>query len=117
MKRKHETPWTNALITPIDIQEQLAGYMNMLQDKQDHYWKVAEFTHSPPPQIGIQYGKKYARITLNNESVHTFVNLKNGDILKAGSWKAPQPNGVRGNIFEKDNGATKVDIYGAVYLI
>jgi len=40
----------------------------------------------------------------------------NGDILKSGSWKAPAPNGVRGNIFTEDFGASSVNEYGAKYL-
>ena len=51
-----------------------------------------------------------------SRSVHTFVNMINGDILKAGGWKAPAPNGVRGNIFEDDFGASVVNNYGASYL-
>ena len=45
-----------------------------------------------------------------------FVNMDNGDILKSGGWKAPAPNGVRGNIFDTDLGASVVNEMGANYL-
>jgi len=51
-----------------------------------------------------------------SRSVHTFVNMLNGDILKAGGWSAPQKNGVRGNIFADDLGANRVNEHGANYL-
>ena len=72
--------------------------------------------------IDVSYGKKYAKIikckpnTFNPESVHSFVNLENGDILKAASWKAPA-KGVRGNVFDENEGCvTAWDVYGARYL-
>ena len=46
----------------------------------------------------------------------SFVNLENGDILKAASWKAPA-KGVRGNVFDENEGCvTAWDVYGAKYL-
>lgn len=66
-------------------------------------------------------GPKYARIirrhpTNNyNTSVVCFIDMTNGDILK-GSWKAPVKNGVRGNIFTPDRGASCMTGYGPKYL-
>jgi hypothetical protein len=60
--------------------------------------------------IAPEVGKKYARIVRReswngadptNGSVHCFIDLANGDILKAASFKAPA-KGVRGNIFKED---------------
>ena len=107
-------------INPFDMQVQLDKYVEMIQQKNNHYWKIQEFTFSDPPTVVPMYGKKYARIIkvddLNgSRSVHTFVNMENGDILKGG-WNAPVKNGVRGNIFADDLGADRVNEHGANYL-
>lgn len=67
----------------------------------------------------VEYGRKFAKIVMihfGQCSVHTFIDLSNGDILKAGTWKAPAPKGVRGNIFAADLGRSAVNEYGANYL-
>ena len=118
-KKKHTTPWTDAEMNPIAVQERLNLYVEMIQGKMNAYYKAMNFTHSSPDDITVDYGKKYARVVHENgvqRSVHTFVNMINGDILKSGGWSAPAPNGVRGNIFENDFGASVVNEYGASYL-
>ena len=96
-------------------------YMAMVQEKNDAYFKMMGFTFSDPPHVSADIGRKYARVVKNDQlngsrSVHTFVNIENGDILKSGSWKAPAPNGVRGNIYADDLGADRVNEHGANYL-
>ena len=98
----------------------LEEYVAMVQQKNNHYWKINEFKFSDPPTVVPMYGKKYARIIkvdqLNgSRSVHSFVNMVNGDILK-GSWNAPVKNGVRGNIWADDLGASVVNEHGPHYL-
>ena len=64
-------------------------------------------------------GPKFARIVREGpgeRSVVCFVNMTTGDILKAGGWKAPAPNGVRGNLFTEDRGASCMSEYGTKYL-
>ncbi len=118
---KRTTPWTDQVMNPIAVQERIDGYVEMVQGKMNTYWELSKFTHDLPPVIVVEYGKKYARVIHQDysgpsRSVHTFVNMVNGDILKSGSWKAPAPNGVRGNIFTEDFGASVVNEYGASYL-
>ena len=112
-------------MNPIDVQERLNGYVDMVQHKMNDYWNSMNFTNdgrdNEVPVIEIEYGNKYARVIHRDysgfqRSVHSFVNMINGDILKAGGWKAPAPNGVRGNIFTDDFGASVVNNYGASYL-
>lgn len=79
-------------------------------------------------KIDLEYGKKNVRVVRREYSkrtgekiggsVHCFINLETGDILKAASYKAPAPNGVRGNIFTSPNMGigTVVTQYGCVYL-
>ena len=99
----------NAVYNPCDVQVRLDEYVAMVQKKVNRYFEIMEFTFADPPVITIDYGKKYAKVVKNDQlnggrSVHTFVNMLNGDILKSGSWKAPAPNGVRGNIFDDNPG-------------
>ncbi len=118
---KRITAWTDKTMNPIDVQERINEYVEMVQWKIDTYWKRMNFTHAAPPVVESSYGNKYARIIYSDSGggqrfVHTFINMINGDILKAGGWKAPAPNGVRGNIFEDDRGASVVNEHGSVYL-
>ena len=104
-----------------DGKSRLELYIEMVQAKNDTYWNMMEFTFADPPRVTADIGSKYARVVkvdqLNgSRSVHTFVNMENGDILKSGGWSAPQKNGVRGNIFETDLGASVVNEFGAIYL-
>ena len=106
---------------PGDVTEQLNKYMAMVQEKNDAYFKMMGFTFSDPPHVSADIGRKYARVVKNDQlngsrSVHTFVNMLNGDILKSGGWSAPQKNGVRGNIFADDLGANRVNEHGANYI-
>ena len=106
---------------PGDVTEQLNKYMAMVQEKNDAYFKMMGFTFSDPPHVSADLGRKYARVVKNDQlngsrSVHTFVNMENGDILKSGGWSAPQKNGVRGNIFAEDVGADRVNEHGANYI-
>ena len=120
-KKIHKTMWTDQKMNPIDVQDRINGYVEMVQGKMNDYWNLMNYTHDAPHNIYVEYGKKYARVVHADasgpsRSVHTFVNMINGDILKSGGWKAPAPNGVRGNIFENDFGASVVNEFGASYL-
>ena len=101
--------------------ELLNEYVAMVQGKVNAYWERHGFTFAPPETITVEMGRKNAKIVSvsnhgRSKSVHTFVNMATGDILKAGSWKAPAPNGVRGNISAEDHGASAVNEHGANYL-
>ena len=58
----------------------------------------------------------YAKIIVRGDGVHTFVDLRTGDILKAATYKNPAKNGVRGSIFAEDYGASVINEHGANYL-
>ena len=68
-----------------------------------------------PETVSVEYLKRYARIVTSrgtlSRSVHSFVDLETGDILKAASWKAPA-KGVRGNVSDLTKGFSA---YGAWY--
>ena len=125
------------MIPKRETADRIYDYVGMVQTMNDNYWKVMGYTHGPAPEVDIIFGKKYAKVVCMNRhykngdpdivgeenteieygqtTVHTFVNMENGDILK-GSWKAPVKNGVRGNINADDVGASCINEYGPIYL-
>lgn len=67
--------------------------------------------NSDGPFLSIEKGRRYARIVANDShqngtsrSVWGFVDMTNGDLLKAAGWKAPAKNFARGNILNADRG-------------
>lgn len=77
--------------------------------------------HHEAATFSVEFGRKYAKIIqgrhYGGRSVYCFVDLENGDILKAATWKAPAPRGKRGSIFAADNGISCCDTFGLKYLI
>ena len=115
-----------------DVVSSIYDYADVVQKKQEEYFTRNGFTHSPCDKIEVKLFRRYAKIiklsrnyvahtsdkvieTTSGGSVHTFVDINNGDILKSASWSAPAPNGVRGNIFSDDYGASVVNEHGANY--
>lgn len=85
------------------VKEKVEAYVTALRDTYgDGYYVDA-------------YGSKYAKVCHGN-SVHTFVELNTGDILKAATFRAPAKNGVRGSVYADDHGLSVVGQYGANYL-
>lgn len=65
-------------------------------------------------------GRRYVKLVERDDSiqlrcVHCFVDRKNGDVLKAATWRAPAKH-ARGNIFNEDRGLGGVTRHGAKYL-
>jgi hypothetical protein len=88
----------------------LDRYVSTVQQMQEDYFKAMNFTFADPPTIVCEMKQKYAKVikvdNLNgSQSVHSFVDLSNGNILK-GNWKTPirtkKGLAVRGNVFEDD---------------
>lgn len=75
------------------------------------------FKHLPPPRIEISMGKRFARIIKTGDgstSAYGFIDLVNGDLLKAAGWKGPAMH-ARGNIFA-ENMLDGCGPYGMKYL-
>ena len=113
-----------------DVVSRIYDYADVVQTKNEEYFKRSGFSHSPCDKVEVKLGRRYAKViklarnyvdgtsgieTSRGGCVHTFVDMNNGDILKSASWSAPAPNGVRGNIFSDDYGASVVNEHGANY--
>ena len=112
-EEKMTTIDTNKLM---ELLPRLNDYVALVTELNADYWTRNGFTFAPAPVASVSIGKRYAKVIKEN-SVHTFVDMTNGNILKAGSWKAPAPNGVRGNIFSDDLGRSVINEHGANYII
>lgn len=69
----------------------------------NYYTSFPEKSDAPHTKYAIdfEFGKKYVRVvktTCNQRSVHSFVEIENGDVWKAASWKVPAKNIPRGNV-------------------
>lgn len=98
----------------MNVSEQIVLFAKALTDYQE---KVQPGYYAP---VTVETGKRYARIVNRyakgeGGSVYCFIDLTNGDILKAASWKAPA-KGARGNIFNTDydvGDGKPCDMYGS----
>ncbi len=98
----------------IETRDRFVGYIEKLNENLAAYYE-GKFTHVKTPEVTVEFGRKYAKVIVG-DSVHTFVNITTGEILKAASYKAPAKNGVRGSIFAEDFGMSCVGPYGALYV-
>ena len=98
----------------IDTIEGINEYMDRIRVLLDAY-----YDNLNAPSVAFNMGKKYCRIVLvdennssssNNLRIHSFVDLTNGNILYAASWKAPAKH-PRGNVFDLAN--SNFNVYGA----
>ena len=89
--------------------------------------QIRNYPKCQAPTFSVMLGKKFARIVRTDtsgdpksiwsgeqKSVHCFVNMETGDVLKAAGWKAPA-KGARGNIFDANNGLGRMNEYGPEY--
>jgi hypothetical protein len=82
----------------------------------EHYPSLAA------PVITVSWGRRYAKMITTHtgrsggqQSAYGFVDMTNGSILKAASWKQPAKH-ARGNIFGHDKGMNCCNIHGIRYL-
>lgn len=98
--------------TKEEFQARLAEYVKVVEKI---VWKNYESVDRKP-KIEVEVGRRYAKVSVNGNGVHTFIDTTNGNILKAATYAAPQKNGVRGNIFSADLGESVIDWHGTKYL-
>ena len=99
-----------------NITEQIETFRVALENMLLEY-RSARFPTLPAPTVEISTGKRFARIIKKDGSsvfAYGFIDLSNGDLLKAASWKAPAMH-ARGNIFNQDI-LSGCGPYGMAYL-
>jgi hypothetical protein len=99
-----------------DIQAALTKFVDSVQVMQDEYMGK-NFPSLGRELITVERGKRYAKLVRGegiDRCVYCFVDLTNGDILKAATWKAPAKH-ARGNILAVDP-ISAVNAHGANYL-
>ena len=97
--------------------QDIENYVTDLQMYINSYWEQMKYKFNAPT-LSIDWGRKNAKVVMDNNgqrSVHHFVELETGNILKAAGWSAPA-KGIRGNIATATFGPNgNVDVYGARY--
>lgn len=78
----------------------------------EHMARIAP--NVPPDAFRLDWMQKRVRV-VRGGSVHCFVDMTTGDVLKAAGWKAPAKH-ARGNIYDEHNGLAHIDPYGPAYL-
>lgn len=65
-------------------------------------------------EFSYTVGRRYVKV-IYNHSVHSFIDMNNGDVLKPASFKAPAKH-ARGNLFDEKNGLAGMGPHGPAYL-
>ena len=104
------------MANPTDIMPRLNAYVSLVTSLNIKWHDAMGYTHTPAPVASVSIGKRYAKIVLDHVSLHSFVDLENGNIIR-GTWRAPirtpgRGLAVRGNIFADDLGESKIDDQG-----
>lgn len=104
----------------MDFETALSAYIERVQELQNAHYAQYE-GRLTPPLIVAERGKRFVRIVKveqgisSGRSVHSFVDTKDGAVLKAASWKKPETKNPRGNIYNPDP-VDGVTAHGAKYL-
>jgi hypothetical protein len=94
----------------------LNEWLKVAQKICDDYMRE-NFPTLPRMILDIERGKRFVKVVRSDEgqsgrSVHCFIDIATGDVLKASSWKAPA-KGARGSIYTLDSPG--VNHYGGLY--
>ena len=114
----------------------LLSFVKAIAEKRSEYRKEMKFTYLDDMGARIgDGGDKFLRVMSTDighdgkemgASIYCFIatqdvenkalgKVKRGDVLKPASWKTPARH-ARGHIFEPDNGLSKCNHYGPMYL-
>jgi hypothetical protein len=105
------------------FEEAFACFFELAKQKVEKSYENVRYAKGT---LEYEVGNRYVRIwrvekptdgghTYNHRSAYCFVDVLNGDILKAASWRAPAKH-ARGSIYAADFGISAVGPYGANYL-
>jgi hypothetical protein len=92
----------------------LNDYVDNVQSIVNTFFKRNYANLEPPVLKVMPRGRVYKKVvfTGSQNSVHSFIDIKTGDIYKPASWKAPAKH-ARGSIY-KDKGSKALDGMGNV---
>ena len=88
-------------------------FTEKIQVKLDKYY-AEKFPHLKMGVVEINFGRRYAKL-VKDRGVYCFIDMTNGDVLKAATWRAPAKH-ARGNLFAPDGGMNCMGPYGAAYM-
>jgi hypothetical protein len=98
----------------MEVKTQLEGFVKAAQAMLDAHY-AANCKGVPAPRLEATIGPKYAKVVSDGSSAWCFIDMSNGDILKAASWGRPAKT-ARGTIMREDFGVSFVGPYGPAYL-
>lgn len=86
-------------------------------------YRAAHFPNLVEPTLEVTKGRRYAKVVRfelhggerHHVSVHAFVDMTNGDVLKPQGWSTPAKH-ARGNIYDVHNGLKYMGPHGPAYL-
>lgn len=84
--------------------QQIQQVVDYAQKVINEWYAQEGYEHVTPPTVIVEKGKKYAKlVTVGTQRfAYGFIDMTNGDLLKAASWKAPEKNYPRGNVHTND---------------
>jgi len=97
------------------MKDKIEAYVKEIQEAYHNsdFW-CPDGKHQDKHTFSVEYGRKFAKIihtSWGSGSVHCFVEIANGNIHKAATYKAPQKNGLRGNILDAKKPLFSGDYY------
>lgn len=98
--------------------ETLAPFLAAAQAKVDAdyaQWQARVAVKNSGPVLSFEIGRRFARIVSEHGSSRAafgFVDLTNGNVLKADGWKAPAKNFARGNVADERSGTGRISWTG-----
>lgn len=106
----------NGPVTPQMVKDFVVGCTKISDE-----YMTQRFPRLPKPVFEARTGQRYVKIVRldsavqQHGSVHAFIDLTNGDVLKPASFKAPAKH-ARGNLFDDKKGLGSMGPYGPAYL-
>jgi hypothetical protein len=110
-----------------DFEKYIDLYAYYVGKRTEEYFKESGFTRLVMPTIEVSKGGKrfvkvfkteYAAdgVKVHSKSIHSFVEKATGNVYKAASYKAPELNHVRANIYDYESLRKGVSHHGANYM-
>ena len=100
--------------TMTNFEETLSNYVYYIQKLINANY-AENLKNLTAPVVKVKKGRRFMKV-VRGSSVHSFVEIKTGNVYKAASYKAAEMNHVRANIYDYESLKRGVDDHGAAYL-